>query len=105
MARLLNEADFEKEVLQADVPVVVDFFATWCGPCKIIAPVLDEIAQEIEGKTKIFKVDVDQAKGLAKQYAIRGVPTLLFFKDGDVVDKFSGVLSKDDIVNKIMPWM
>ena len=101
MPRLISEADFEKEVLQAKVPVVVDFFATWCAPCKMIAPILDELQAEFGAQAEIVKMDVDQAKATAKAYGVRGVPTLIFFKDGEIVDKISGVLPKADLASKI----
>ena len=105
MAKLITEMEFEKEVMQADVPVVVDFFATWCAPCKMIAPILDELDSDFGGKAKIVKVDVDQARATAKAYGVRGVPTLLFFKDGEIVDRASGVLPKAELAGRITPWL
>ena len=104
MARLISEMEFEKEVMQADVPVVVNFTATWCAPCKMIAPVLDELDAEFAGKAKFVKVDVDQSKATAKAYGVRGVPTMVFFKDGEVVDRASGMLQKSDLANKVSEW-
>ena len=105
MLRLIGETEFEKEVLQAEVLVVVDFFATWCAPCKMIAPILGELQTEFGSAVQIVKMDVDQAKGIAKTYGVRGVPTLIFFKDGDIVDKFSGVLPKAELAAKISAWL
>ena len=105
MLKLLNEADFEKEVLQAEMPVLVDFFATWCAPCKVIVPILEEIASEYEGRAKIFKVDVDQAKNLARDYSIKGVPTMIVFSGGEMVDRTNGVIPKEDIIAKLEAQM
>ena len=105
MARLIEEMQFESEVLQADVPVVVDFFASWCAPCKMIAPILEELQTEFSDAAKIVKIDVDMAKGIAKTYGVRGVPTLVFFKDGEVVDKVVGVLPKAALAEKISAWV
>ncbi|MDR2183822.1 MAG: thioredoxin [Clostridiales bacterium] len=101
MMKLVNEADFENDVLKSEIPVVVDFFATWCGPCKMIAPVLDQLADEFAGKAKIVKLDVDQAKQVAIQYGVKSVPTLVFFKDGEIADKVVGAQPKSELKNKI----
>jgi thioredoxin 1 len=87
----LNEANFDREVLQAERPVLVDFYAPWCGPCKMLAPALDALAREFEGRARIVKVNVDDAPGLAARYEISGVPTLLFFDQGEVVDEVVGL--------------
>jgi len=105
MLRLIGEMEFEKEVLQADMPVLVDFFATWCAPCKMIVPVLEEIAAEMTDKAKIFKIDVDQAKALAKQFNVRGVPTMIIFSNGEMVDRVNGVIPKEDIISKLEAWI
>ena len=105
MMKLISEAEFENEVLKADVPVVVDFFATWCGPCKLIAPVLDQLAGELGDGAKIVKVDVDQTKEMAIQYGVKSVPTLIIFKNGEIVDKIVGALPKAELKNKITPLM
>ena len=101
MARLINATDFEKEVLKSDIPVLVDFFATWCGPCKMIAPIIDQLSGEFEQKAKVFKIDVDQARELVTEYGIRSVPTLIFFKSGEIVDKINTVLPKAEIKSKL----
>ncbi len=92
-----TEENFDKEVLQSDIPVLVDFWATWCAPCRMIAPVIDAIAEEYEGKLKVGKVNVDECSQLAIRYGIRAIPTLLLFKDGKVVEQMVGVQPKDTI--------
>jgi thioredoxin 1 len=89
-----DENTFEKAVLQSDVPVLVDFWATWCGPCKAIAPVLDELSGEYASKARIVKIDVDQNPNLAAQYGIRSIPTLFVFKNGEKVDATMGMQPK-----------
>ena len=87
----IQEADFQDEVLDSQVPVLVDFFAPWCGPCRALAPVLEGVAKTYAGRLKVAKVNVDEAQELAASYRIRGVPTLMFFKDGKVVDTVIGM--------------
>ena len=101
MMKVVNATDFENEVIKSQVPVVVDFFATWCGPCKLIAPVLDQLAEEFEGTAKIVKLDVDQAKEVAIEYGVKSVPTLVFFKDGEIADKVVGAQPKSELKSKI----
>jgi thioredoxin 1 len=93
----LTEKNFETEVLKSSQPVLVDFWATWCGPCKMIAPLLDELAEAYQGRAKIGKVDVDQESNLAARYGIQAIPTLLLFKDGQVVGQMVGAKGKRDI--------
>ena len=97
----INEASFEKAVLQAPMPVLVDFWAAWCGPCKMIAPVLDEIAKENEDKFRVAKVNIDDDPALMQRYNIRGVPALLFFEGGELRDQIVGVAAKKAIVQKL----
>ena len=97
----LTEANFETEIANSSVPVLVDFWATWCGPCKMIAPILDEIADEKAGAVKVAKVDVDQNQAISARYAIRAIPTLLFFKNGEVKEQVVGMVSKKDLIAKI----
>lgn len=101
MARIITGAEFDEEVIKSDIPVLVDFFATWCGPCKMIAPVLDEISAEYSGKAKILKVDVDASNELAGQFGVRSVPTLIFFKNGEIADKQIGAMTKGDLAARI----
>lgn len=100
MARLINSTDFPA-LVQDDKLLVVDFFATWCGPCKKLSPTLDEVSEEFGDHVNIVKVDVDESEDLAMTYGIRSVPTVLFFKNGQQVDKFVGALPKSEIVSKI----
>jgi len=97
----INEASFEKAVLKSPIPVLVDFWAAWCGPCKMIAPVLDEIAKESGERVRIAKVDVDDNPALMQRFQIRGVPALLFFSGGELRDQIVGVAGKKAIVDKL----
>mgnify|MGYP002865978883 CR=1 FL=1 len=101
MVVYLNEDQFQKEVLESEKPVLVDFYADWCGPCKMMSPILDKLAVEWQDKLKVAKINVDDAPDLAQQYGIMSIPTLLFFKNGEVVDKRVGVVSKEEIVSII----
>ncbi len=93
----VTDASFEDDVLKSDLPVLVDFWAAWCGPCKMIAPILDEIAGQYAGKVKICKVDVDANGDTPAKFGIRGIPTLLIFKDGEKVGEKVGALSKTQL--------
>ncbi len=97
----VTEASFDQEVLAAEHPVLVDFWAEWCGPCKMIAPVLDEIANDYAGKLKVCKVDVDSNAGIPEKFGIRGIPTLIIFKDGTAVETKVGALSKTQLTEFI----
>jgi thioredoxin 1 len=96
-----NEATFETEVLKAKEPVVVDFWAQWCGPCKMLAPVLEEIATEQAGQAKVVKVNLDENPGLAERYRVQAIPTLLYFAEGEVREMTVGVTSKKVILGKL----
>ena len=97
----VNDADFEKEVLQSATPVLVDFWAAWCGPCRALAPVVDEIAKQYDGKLRVAKMDVDRNAMTPGKYGIRGIPALLLFKDGKVADQIVGFVPKDTIDKSI----
>lgn len=101
MAIQVTDAEFDDVVLKSDVPVMVDFWAEWCGPCKMIAPLVEELSQEYDGKAKMVKLDVDNNSATAMKYGIRNIPTLLFFKGGEVVDKQVGVVAKAALAEKI----
>ncbi len=93
--------EFEREVLQSDIPVLVDFWAPWCGPCRMLAPTIDELAQEYEGKVKVVKVNTDELPMVAMQYGIRGIPTVMLFVNGDVADVKVGLQPKAVFENMI----
>jgi thioredoxin 1 len=97
----LNESNFDREVTQGDKPVIVDFWAEWCGPCKMIAPLLDEIAREKVDTVKVAKVNVDENQSLSFKYNIRAIPALLLFKNGQLRDQVTGVTSKKDLLSRI----
>jgi thioredoxin 1 len=97
----LTDSNFKDEVLQSDQPVLVDFWAAWCGPCRMIAPIIEELASEFEGRAKIAKLDVDHNPRVAMQFGVRSIPTLLFFKDGQVVDQLIGASSKRVLADKL----
>ena len=97
----LTKENFADEVLKAPAPVLVDFWAEWCGPCKMIAPVLDELAEEYTGRVKIGKVNIDQQQELAAEYSVRAIPTLLLFQQGQVAEQMVGLRSKRDLKNSL----
>ena len=94
MAIEINDADFETEVLKSDQPVLVDFWAPWCGPCRQIAPLVDEITSENEGSAKVVKINIDDSPAAAQQYGVTSIPTLMVFKGGEVVERFIGAQPK-----------
>ncbi len=96
-----TEGNFDTEVLKSDVLVVVDFWAPWCGPCRLVGPILEEIADDNDGKLKVVKVNVDENQALSQRYGIRGIPTMMFFKGGDQVDMTVGAAMKNSIQEKI----
>jgi len=99
----ITDANFQKEVLESSVPVLVDFWAVWCGPCKMIAPVVEEIASEYDGRLKVGKVDVDNNPEVPLKYGIRSIPTLMVFKGGNVVEQIIGAVPKRNLVDKVTP--
>lgn len=101
MAVTLTDANFDELVKKSDKPVMVDFWAAWCGPCLMIAPIVEELSKEFEGKALIGKLDVDNNPNVSVEYGIRSIPTLLFFKNGQVVDKQIGVVPKSVLLQKL----
>ena len=93
----VNDANFEQSVLKSEQPVLVDFWATWCGPCKAIAPIVDEVATSYDGKAKVYKMDVDKNNSTPMRYGVRGIPTLLIFKNGQVAEQIVGFVPKETI--------
>ena len=104
MSKHVNEftdANFEDDVTKSKIPVLVDFWATWCGPCKAIAPLIEEIAEQYDGKVKVGKLDVDQNQNSAMKYGVRSIPTLLIMKDGKVINQIVGSVPKAEITDKL----
>ena len=102
MALTLTDTNFQSEVIDSDLPVLVDFWAEWCGPCKMIGPILDQVATDLEGVAKVGKVNVDDARELAVKYNVRSIPLLLFFKNGEVKDQIVGAsVTKDQLKAKL----
>lgn len=95
---ILTKENFETEVLKSDIPVLVDFWATWCGPCMMLSPIIAELAEELEGKVKVGKVNVDEQNELAMQYRVASIPTLLLFKNGELAKTSVGFMPKSDII-------
>ena len=101
MALDITDSSFEQEVLNSEQPVVVDFWATWCGPCRKLTPVIEEIAQGYDGKVKFTKLNVEQNQDIATKYSISGIPCLLIFKDGESVERMTGLMPKSTIISNI----
>ena len=98
---ILTDDNFESEVLQADTPVLVDFWAAWCGPCRMVGPIVEELVDEYDGRLKVCKLDVDAAQKTAQEYGIRSIPTLLIFNNGKVADQVIGAVPKGQITEKL----
>ncbi|HOC06729.1 MAG: thioredoxin [Bacillota bacterium] len=105
MIKNITASQFEQEVKQSDLPVLVDFWAGWCGPCRMMAPVLDEAAAELEGKMKVVKVNVDEEVSLAEEYEIMSIPTMLVFKSGEPVDMLVGFMPKSNLLAKLNQYI
>jgi thioredoxin 1 len=101
----VTDSTFDAEVLKPDIPVLTDFWAEWCGPCKMIAPILEEIAQEYDGRVKVTKIDVDQNNLMAMQLGIRSIPTVVLFKNGQAVEQLVGAMPKDRMLSRILPHL
>ena len=101
----ITKENFDQLVLASDKPVLVDLWAPWCGPCRMIAPIIDQLSTELAGKIKVGKVDVDANNGLAATYGVRTIPTLLIIKDGEIMDTMVGASSKDAIMQRLRPFM
>ncbi len=104
-AAQVTDATFKQEVLDSDVPVLVDFWAPWCGPCRMVAPVVDEIAQQYDGQVKVVKVNTDENPNVASQYGIRSIPTLMIFKGGQRVDMVVGAVPKTTLANTLEKYL
>ncbi len=105
-AQAVTDGDFKKEVLEAGIPALVDFWATWCGPCQVMGPVVDAVAEENEGKIKVLKMNVDENPFTPGQYGVRGIPTLILFNKGEIVDRIVGAQPKgsvDNLLKKVIP--
>lgn len=102
MEIVLTEQNFEQEVIKSDLPVLVDFWAPWCGPCRMMAPIVDELAEELKDKVKVGKLNVDESSELAQRYSIMSIPTFLIFKDGKVAEQLVGGMTKDVLKEKLM---
>ena len=97
----ITDDNFDQEVLQSDKPVLLDFWAEWCGPCKALTPVIDDLAKEFDGKVKVGKVDTDANREISVRFSISAIPTVIVFKDGDIVEKFVGLRGKKDYANTL----
>ena len=103
--KYVNEDTFESDVINSEIPVLVDFTATWCGPCKMLSPVVAELAQDWEGKANIYKLDVDTSPETPQKYSVMGVPSLILFKDGEIVARITGFRPKKQLISTFEPFL
>ena len=102
---VVTDITFDSEVIGSNVPVLVDFWAVWCGPCRLIAPIVDEIATQYDGKIKVMKLDVDENQNTTMNFGVMGIPTLILFKDGKAVERITGYMPKERLLAKLLPHM
>ncbi|HJW83588.1 MAG TPA: thioredoxin [Anaerolineae bacterium] len=102
---VVTDITFDSEVIGSNVPVLVDFWAVWCGPCRMIAPIVDEIAKDYDGKIKVMKLDVDENQNTTMNFGVMGIPTLILFKDGKAVERITGYMPKERLLAKLLPHM
>ena len=105
MAQIISSEEFNNLVEHVEAVVVVDFFATWCGPCKMLAPVFQEVANEFEGKVKFYKIDIDESLDIARQFSVSTVPTVIIFKNGEPLERLVGFMPKENLVSKIKEYI
>ncbi|AOR24162.1 thioredoxin [Clostridium taeniosporum] len=105
MAKIINSKDFIEQVENTKGVVIVDFFANWCGPCKMLAPIFEEVSNEFNDKAKLFKLDVDESGDIAQKYGVFSIPTMIIFKDGKAVENLTGFMPKENITNKLKTYL
>ncbi len=103
--KFVDSSNFQKEVIDSDLPVMIDFYADWCGPCKMITPIIDRLAKDYKDRIKIFKLDVEKAPDIAKRYRVSSIPLVMFFKGGEKVDHFVGTRTKEEIMEYIEEYI
>lgn len=105
MAQVFTDDNFQEEVLESELPVLVDFWATWCGPCQMMTPVIEALAQELDGKMKVGKLNVDENPNVSQQYGIMGIPAFKIFKNGEVLEEFSGAMPKESLQSRLEAYL